>query len=294
MTSPIRPRRSVLYMPASNERALEKAKTLPVDAVIFDLEDAVAPEAKESAREIACAAVKSGEYGHREVVIRVNGLETAWGYDDVVAASAAEPDAILIPKVFSGQMVITANKLLRDNGAVPKTKIWAMIETPLAILHAEEIASMSTATRLECFVMGTNDLALELGCAQTPDRAPMQTSLSWAMLAGRSYGLSMIDGVFNGIGDDAGFAASCHQGVDFGFDGKTIIHPSQIAPCNDAFSPPDDEITWARKILTAFDAPENASVGVLKIEGKMVERLHAEEAARLVAMADAIAAREAG
>lgn len=291
MTTDIRPRRSVLYMPGSNERAMDKAKALDVDAVIFDLEDAVAPDAKDVARDLVCAAAKSGAYGHREVVIRVNGLETAWGYDDFVAAVEAAPDAILIPKVQSGQMIIAADKLMRDSGVQPKTRLWAMIETPAAILHAEEIASMSTATRLTTFVMGTNDLALELGCAQTPDRLPMLSSLSWALLAGRAYGLTMIDGVFNGIGDDAGFAAACRQGVELGFDGKTIIHPSQIAPCNEAFSPPAEEVDWARTILAAFDRPENASKGVLKIDGKMVERLHAEGAARLVAMADAIAAR---
>lgn len=291
MISSIRPRRSVLYMPGSNERALEKAKSLDVDAVIFDLEDAVAPDAKEAARALVCQAAQSGEYGHREIILRVNALETAWGFDDVVAASKAGPDAILIPKVMSGQMIITVDKLMKDSGAPEKTKLWAMIETPLAIMHAEEIASMSTATRLECFVMGTNDLALELGCAQTPDRAPMQTSLSWALLAARGYGLSIIDGVYNGIGDAEGFAASCRQGVEFGFDGKTIIHPSQVEPCNEAFSPPAKDVAWARQIIAAFDEPENASKGVLKIDGKMVERLHAEGARRLVAMADAIAAR---
>ncbi len=291
MTPDIRPRRSVLYMPGSNERAMDKAKTLDIDAVIFDLEDAVAPDAKETARDLACAAAASGAYGHREVVIRINGLETLWGFDDLEAAVAAAPDAILIPKVQSGQMIIAADKLMRDFKAAPKIKLWAMIETPFAILHAEEIASMSPSTRLTTFVMGTNDLALELGCAQTPDRLPMMASLSWAMLAGRGFGLNMIDGVFNGIGDDAGFAASCRQGVELGFDGKTLIHPSQIGPCNEAFSPPAADVAWARTILAAFDEPENASKGVLKIDGKMVERLHAEGAARLVAMADAIATR---
>lgn len=291
MTSPIRPRRSVLYMPGSNARALEKAKGLPADALILDLEDAVAPDAKAEARDQVCAAVKEGGYGHRELIIRINGLETPWGLDDVEAAIDAAPDAILVPKVFSGQMVIAADKLLTDAGAKGNTKLWAMIETPLAIMHAEEIASMATSTRLTCFVMGTNDLAKELRCAQTPDRAPMVASLNWALLAGRAYSLAVIDGVFNGIGDEAGFTASCKQGAEFGFDGKTLIHPSQVAPCNAAFSPPTEDVAWGRQIIAEFDKPENASKGVLKIEGKMVERLHAEAARHVVAMADAIASR---
>jgi citrate lyase subunit beta/citryl-CoA lyase len=291
MTSPIRPRRSVLYMPGSNARALEKAKSLPADALILDLEDAVAPDAKAEARDQVCAAVREGGYGYRELIIRINGLETPWGLDDIEAAIDAVPDAILIPKVFSGQMVIAAEKLLKDAGAQDKTKLWAMIETPLAIMHAEEIASMATNTRLECFVMGTNDLAKEVSCAQTPDRLPMVASLNWALLAGRAYDLAVIDGVFNGIGDEAGFAASCRQGAEFGFDGKTLIHPSQVEPCNAAFSPPNEDVAWGRQIIAEFDKPENASKGVMKIEGKMVERLHAEAARRLVAMADAIAAR---
>lgn len=293
MTSPIRPRRSVLYMPGSNARALEKAKTLPADALILDLEDAVAPDAKDEARAQVCSAVKDGGYGHRELIIRINGLETPWGLDDIEAAIEAAPDAILIPKVFSGQMVIAADKLLKDAGADNRTRLWAMVETPLAIMHAEEIASMATSTRLDAFVMGTNDLAKELRCAQTAERLPMVASLNWALLAGRAYNLSVIDGVFNGIGDEEGFAASCKQGAEFGFDGKTLIHPSQIAPCNEAFSPPADEVEWGRLIIAEFDKPENASTGVLKIEGKMVERLHAEAARHLVAMADAIAARGA-
>jgi len=291
MTSSIRPRRSVLYMPGSNARALEKAKSLPADALILDLEDAVAPDAKSEARQQVCATVRAGSYGYRELVIRINGLETPWGIDDVEAAIAAEPDAILLPKVFSGQQVIAAEKLLKDAGAASKTKIWAMIETPLAIMHAEEIASMATATRLECFVMGTNDLAKELRCAQTPDRLPMLASLNWALLAGRAYDLSVIDGVFNGIRDEEGFAASCKQGADLGFDGKTLIHPSQIDPCNEIFSPPAEEVAWGRQIIAEFDRSENSSKGVLKIDGKMVERLHAEAARRVVAMADTIAAR---
>ncbi len=292
MVPPIRPRRSVLYMPGSNARVIEKAKTLPADALILDLEDAVAPDAKAAARDQVCAAVREGRFGYRELAVRINGLETPWGLDDIEAVIEAAPDAILIPKVFSGQMVIAADKLLKDAGAAAATRLWAMIETPLAIMHAEEIASMATATRLECFVMGTNDLAKELLCAQTPERLPLLASLNWTLLAGRAYGLSVIDGVFNGIGDEAGFAASCRQGAAFGFDGKTLIHPTQIAPCNDAFSPPPEEVTWGRQIIAAFDEPENANKGVLKIDGKMVERLHAEAARRTVALADAIAARE--
>lgn len=293
MTSQIRPRRSVLYMPGSNPRALEKAKSLPADTLILDLEDAVAPDAKAEARELVCAAAKSGDYGAREVVIRINGLETPWGIDDLEAASAAGPDAILLPKVFSGQMVISADNLLDDAGAPAKTRLWAMIETPLAILHAEEIASMKTSTRLDCFVMGTNDLALELGCEQTVDRDPMKASLSWAMLAGRAYGLAVIDGVYNEIGNEEGLRAVCQQGAEFGFDGKTLIHPTQIAPANEIFSPPKDDVVWGRRIIAEFEKPENSAKGVLKIEGRMVERLHVEGATRLVALADAIATREA-
>ncbi len=292
MTSSIRPRRSVLYMPGSNARALEKAKSLPADALILDLEDAVAPDAKADARAQVCDAVRAGGYGHRELVIRVNGLETPWGADDMAAAIAAGPDAILIPKVSSGQTVAAADKHLRDAGA--SSKIWVMIETPIAIMHVEEIASLSASTALECFVMGTNDLALELGCAQTPERLPLLSSLNWALLAGRAFGLAVIDGVFNGIKDEAGFAASCKQGAEFGFDGKTLIHPSQIAPCNEIFSPPADDVAWARQIIAEFEKPENAAKGVLKIEGRMVERLHAEGARRLVALADAIDARKEG
>lgn len=291
MTTPIRPRRSVLYMPGSNARALEKAKSLPADALILDLEDAVAPDAKAGARDQVCATVKEGGFGHRELVIRINGLETPWGLDDIEAAIDAAPDAILIPKVFSGQMVIAADKLMKDAGAHDRTRIWAMIETPLAIMHAEEIASMATNTRLDCFVMGTNDLAKELRCAQTADRLPMAASLHWALLAGRAYDLSVIDGVFNGIGDADGFTASCRQGAEFGFDGKTVIHPSQVEPCNEAFSPPADEVEWGRRIIAEFGKPENANMGVLQIEGKMVERLHADAARRVVALADAIADR---
>ncbi len=293
MTSEIRPRRSVLYMPGSNPRALEKAKSLAADTLILDLEDAVAPDAKAEARDLVCAAAKSGDYGDREIVIRINGLETPWGIDDLEAACAAGPDAILLPKVFSGQMIISADNLLDDAGAPKHTKLWAMIETPLAILHAEEIASMRTTTRLNCFVMGTNDLALELGCDQTADRDPMKASLSWAMLAGRAYDLAVIDGVYNDIGNEGGFRASCGQGSEFGFDGKTLIHPTQIAPANEIFAPPEDEVVWARRIIAEFDKPENSAKGVLKIEGRMVERLHVEGAIRLVALADAIAAREA-
>jgi citrate lyase subunit beta/citryl-CoA lyase len=291
-TSAVRPRRSVLYMPGSNPRALEKARSLPADALILDLEDAVAPEAKEEARQRVCQAVAEGGFGPREVIVRINALETEWGADDLVAAVKVGPDAILVPKVMSGQMLRTADKLMGEFGASLDMGLWAMMETPLAILHAEEIAAARNDTRLSAFVMGTNDLAKELHCLQTPDRLPFATSLSLALLAGRAYGLAVIDGVYNDIQNADGFEAECRQGVAFGFDGKTLIHPSQIEPCNRIFAPEASAVDWARRIIAEFEKPGNADKAVVKVEGRMVERLHAQDAERLVALADAIAERE--
>lgn len=292
-TAPARPRRSVLYMPGSNARALEKARTLPADALILDLEDAVAPDAKEEARRQVCEAVKAGGYGKREVIIRVNALTTEWGEADIAAAAAAGPDGILVPKINSAAEVETASKLMDKAGAKPDMQLWAMMETPVAMLQAQTIAAAAADTRMTAWVMGTNDIAKELRCAHTPERMPMMTSLGLCLLAARAYGLAILDGVYNDIKNEDGFAAMCEQGRDLGFDGKTLIHPSQVEPCNRIFSPDPAEVAFSRQIIDAFKLPENAGKGVLKVEGRMVELLHAEIAERVVAIADAIAELEA-
>jgi len=288
----IRPRRSVLYMPGSNARALEKAKTLPADALILDLEDAVAPDAKASARDQVCGAVKAGGYGPREVIIRANGLDTPWGRDDILAAAAARPDGILIPKVSNPETLQEVGKLLAS--APDNIRVWAMVETPAAMLDIARIsaAARDRSTRLACFVMGTNDLAKETRARFVPGRAPMLPWLSLALTAARAEGLDILDGVYNNISDMDGFRAECEQGRDFGFDGKTLIHPTQVEPANEIFAPPAAEVAWARKIIAAFQLPENAGKGVLSVDGKMVEILHAEMGKRVVAVADAIAARQ--
>ncbi|WP_428698695.1 HpcH/HpaI aldolase/citrate lyase family protein [Stappia sp.] len=289
----IRPRRSVLYMPGSNARALEKARALDVDALILDLEDAVAPDAKDIARDQVRAAVAAGGYGSRELVIRVNGPATPWGAADLDMAIAARPDAILLPKVSSpADLERVAHKL--NAARVPaRTALWAMMETPLAMLNAAAIAASAAnpETRLACFVMGTNDLAKETRAALVPGRAPMRPWLMTCVAAARAYGIDIVDGVYNTLDDEAGFAAECQEGVEMGMDGKTLIHPRQVAPCNAAFSPADKDIAWARRIIAEFEKPENASKGAIQVEGRMVERLHAQMGARLVAIADAIAAR---
>lgn len=288
----IRPRRSVLYMPGSNARALEKAKTLPADALILDLEDAVAPDAKAIAREQVCGAVKAGGYGPREVIIRANGLDTPWGRDDILAAAAANPDGILIPKVSDPETLQDVGKLLAN--APDSLRVWAMVETPAAMLDIARIAAAARdkSTRLACFVMGTNDLAKETRARFVPGRAPMLPWLSLALTAARAEGLDILDGVYNTITDMDGFRAECEQGRDFGFDGKTLIHPTQVEPANDIFAPPAAEVEWARKIIAAFALPENSDKGVLSVDGRMVEILHAEIGKRVVAVADAIAARQ--
>lgn len=290
-----RPRRSVLYMPGSNARALDKAKEIPADALILDLEDAVAPDAKEEARAQVCAAVKGGGYGKREIVIRVNGLDTPWGRDDIKAAAAVAPHAILVPKINSAADVERAEEALSDAGAKPGLQLWCMIETPLATLNIQSIAQKARepGSRMSVWVMGTNDIAKELRAAHTPDRVPMLASLGLALIAARAYGLVILDGVYNDIKNEAGFAASCEQGRDMGFDGKTLIHPSQVGPCNTIFSPDPETVAFARKTIEAFELPENKGKGVLKVDGKMVEILHADIAKRTVAIADAIAELEA-
>ena len=286
----IRPRRSVLYMPGSNARAIEKAKTLPCDGVILDLEDSVAPDAKESARAQIVAAVKAGGFGKREVFVRVNGVDTTWHADDLSAAAHAAPDAILVPKISSAETLELIGRRLLDMGTPHKTRVWAMIETPLAIFNILSIAAEArdSEARLSGFVLGTNDLAKETRARLVPGRAPMLPWLSQCVLAARHYGIDVLDGVYNDIGNADGFVAECRQGVEFGFDGKTLIHPNQIEPCNAAFSPSAEEVAQARKMIAAFELPENKGKGVVSIDGRMVERLHAEMARRTVAIAEAI------
>jgi citrate lyase subunit beta / citryl-CoA lyase len=287
----IRPRRSLLYMPGSNARAMEKARELPADGVILDLEDAVAPDAKAKARELIIAALKQGGFGRREVIVRINGFDTPWWQDDL-AVAAANPDAILVPKVSGPEALREVAKHLVGVRAEARVGIWAMMETPLAMLNARDIAAVArdAGSRLAGFVIGTNDLAKDTRARLLPGRAPMLPWLMTCIAAARAYGIDIVDGVYNELGNAEGFAAECRQARDLGFDGKTLIHPQQIAPCNEAFSPTADEVAWARKVIGAFELPENASKGVIQVDGRMVERLHADMAQRTVAIADAIAA----
>lgn len=288
--APIRPRRSVLYMPGANERALEKARSLPADALILDLEDSVAPDAKVEARDKVVAAVQEGGYGRREVVIRPNALETAWGTADLLAAASAAPDAILVPKVQHPGDIISAAKILKSVHAPDKTKLWAMMETPLAILHAADIAAVGAdpENRLVCLVMGTNDLLKESRARALHDRFAVVPWLAMTVVAARGYGLDIIDGVYNDFRDEPGFRKECEHGRTLGMDGKTLIHPSQVGPCNEIFSPTDEEVEWSRTIIRAFDQPENAQKGVITVDGKMVERLHLVQAKRTVAIASSV------
>jgi citrate lyase subunit beta/citryl-CoA lyase len=285
----IRPRRSVLYMPASNARALEKARSLPADALIFDLEDAVAPDAKALARQQACAAVASGSYGYREIAIRINGLDTPWGHDDLRAAAECGPHAILVPKIDGASMVRQIDAMLTSHEAPESTRLWAMLETPRGLLHAEDVAGASP--RLEVLVMGTNDIAKELKAAHRSGRGPLLTSLGLCLLAARANGLVIVDGVYNDIQNVEGFETECRQGAQMGFDGKTLIHPTQIEPCNRVFSPAPDEVDNARKIIAAFDAAVAQGKYVATVDGRMIEHLHVENAKHVVAVAEAIAAR---
>ncbi len=282
----------MLYMPGSNARPLEKAKTLPVDAVILDLEDAVAPDAKVMARRQVTEVVRAGGFGRREVFIRVNGLDSPWGSDDIDAAVSARPDAILVPKVSTAQVLEVIGQRLLDVHADPRIRLWAMIETPLAVLNLREIAAeaQDSETRLGGFVMGTNDLAKETRARIVPGRASMMPWLAACVLTARAYALDILDGVYNNLSDPEGFARECAEGRDLGFDGKTLIHPNQIEPCNAAFSPAAEEVAQAKKIIAAFDQPENKGKGVVQVDGRMVEIMHAEMARRTVALADAIAA----
>lgn len=283
-----RPRRSVLYMPSSNERALEKAKTLPVDALILDLEDAVAPDAKDSARQNACAAVQSGDYGRRELTIRVNGLGSQWHEADLAAASAAGPDAIVVPKVGSADEVRRLVAAMEAAGAPGHTRLWAMVETPVAVLHAEEIARASE--RLGCLVLGTNDLYKELGATFAPGRAAISTSLQLVMLAARAAGVAVVDGVYNDVKDADGFLAEARQGRELGFDGKTLIHPGQVEPCNEVFAPSAAQVEEARAVIAAFESAQAEGRGVATLGGRLIENLHVDTARRVLATAEAIAA----
>jgi len=279
-----------LYMPGSNARALDKAKTLSADGVIFDLEDSVAPEAKEAARQQVVDAVKMGGFGAREVFIRINGVDTPWHADDLSAAAHAAPDVILVPKVSSSDTLELIGRRMLDMGTNHKARVWAMIETPLAIFNILEIAAAArdSETRLAGFVMGTNDLAKDTRARLVPGRTPMLAWLSMCVAAARIHGIDILDGVYNDIGNADGFAKECAQGVELGFDGKTLIHPSQIEPCNKAFSPSPTDVEQAHKMIAAFDQPENKGKGVVSIDGRMVERLHADMARRTVAIAEAI------
>jgi len=289
----IRPRRSVLYMPGSNTRAIEKARTLAVDAIILDLEDSIAPEGKAAARKQVSDAVTAGGFGPRELIVRINGLDTTWWLEDLDAAAKAKPDAVLIPKVSSPSQLEDVAERLVDISADHRIRIWAMMETPLAMLNAREIAAAAddVETRLAAFVMGTNDLAKETRAKITSGRVAMLPWLMSCVAAARAYGLDILDGVFNDLADAEGFARECAQGRDMGFDGKTLIHPNQIAACNAAFSPSEEEVAQARKIIAAFELPENRNKGVVQLDGRMVERLHADMARRTVAIAQAIAVR---
>ncbi len=281
-----RPRRSVLYMPSSNERALEKAKSIACDGLILDLEDAVAPDAKVAARDAACAAAASGGYGGRELTIRINAADTEWHRDDMAAACAAGPDAIVVPKVSSVDAVLQLVEAMGDHDAPEHTKLWAMVETPYAMLHAEEIAAASD--RLTVLVMGTNDLVKELYAEHVPGRQPILTGLSLALLAARATGKAILDGVYNDVKNTEGFLAECQQGREMGFDGKTLIHPGQVEGANEAFAPSPSAVEDARGILQAWEG--GRGTGVVTYRGRMIENLHVDSAHRTLSMHEAISA----
>ena len=288
----IRPRRSLLFMPGSNARALEKARNLHADGIILDLEDSVAPDAKAVARGQIAQAIAAGGFGKREVLIRVNTLDLPWWTDDITMAGKARPDGILVPKVSSVKDLTDIADSLRSIDADLSIKVWVMIETARAVLHAEELASASriAETRLAGFVFGPNDISRETRIRMLPGRAAMLPLITHCILATRAYGLEILDGPYSDFSNFNGFGQECTQARDLGFDGKTLIHPGQIEACNAIFTPPAEEIALARKIIAAFDLPENASRGAIQLDGQMVERLHADIARRTIAMADAIAA----
>jgi citrate lyase subunit beta / citryl-CoA lyase len=283
----LRPRRSLLFVPGSNPRALEKARALPADGLIFDLEDAVAPAAKEKACTTVMAALAAGGYGGRELVLRINALDTPWGRADLAAAATMPVDAVLIPKVESADRVRLAVALLDALGTPPERAVWAMLETPLGVLNAREIAAASP--RLVALVLGTSDLTKDLHALHTRERLPLLTALQIALLAARAYSLAALDGVHLDLSDDEGFAFACRQGRELGFDGKTLIHPTQIEPANAAFAPSGEEVAWSRRLMAAHAEAMRAGKGVVLVDGKLIENLHVDNARRVVALAEAIA-----
>ncbi|HNS99043.1 MAG TPA: CoA ester lyase [Polyangiaceae bacterium] len=288
----IRPRRSVLYVPGSNLRALEKARTLPADGLIFDLEDSVAPEVKETARQNVLRAIEQGGFGKRELFLRVNGLNTPWGYDDLWAAAQSKADAVVLPKVDGPEVVKQAVSVLWEAKAPEQLSVWCMMETARGMLHAESIANAST--RLGGLVMGTSDLAHELHAAHTPLRLPMLTALGLCLLAARAAGIPILDGVYLDLADDKGFEASCQQGMELGFDGKTLIHPRTIEIANRVFAPSNEQVQRAKAIIVAFEEASAAGKGVVVVEGKLVENLHVENAKRIVKLSEAIESTKIG
>lgn len=287
----IRPRRSVLFMPGSNPRALEKARTLPADGIILDLEDAVAPDAKAAARDQIAQAVAAKGFGKREVIIRINSLESPWWLEDLDMAAKAKPDGILVPKINGPDDLTRIATRFTDIGADMSIRVWAMIETPMAVLQAKEISACAkdVEMRLAGFVFGPNDIALETRMKMLPGREAMIPLFAHCIMAARAYGVEILDGPYSGIGDAEGFAKECIQGRDMGFDGKTLIHPSQIEAANEIYTPPAAEVERSRKIIDAFKLPENAGKGAIQLDGRMVERLHAEIARRTIAISEAIA-----
>lgn len=283
-----RPRRSCLYMPASNARALEKAKTLPADTIILDLEDAVAPNAKDDARSAACKTLVEGGYGKREIVIRVNAMDTPWFAHDIKSTCASKASAMLVPKIRSADDIIEISNLMDQQGAAEGLKLWAMIEMPIAVLNIAQIAETASSTRLTTFVMGFNDLAKEMRAEQ--DRALFTPAIAQTIMAGRAFGLNILDSVYNDFKDPTGFEQECRQAKAYGFDGKTLIHPAQIDIANREFAPSDDKIAEAQAIIAAFKDPVNAGKGVITVDGKMTERLHLQQAEQTIALAEAISA----
>ena len=288
-----RARRSVLYMPGANERALEKAKSLEADSLILDLEDSVAPDAKAEARTKVAAAVKAGGFGRRELVIRINGLDTPWGVEDLKMAAEANPDAILVPKVARPGDIVNVSKIHVGMGGAEKTRMWAMMETPMAIFNVREIASVHQVARLSCFVLGTNDLLKESRALATGGRFAILPWLSMTLLAARAYGLDVIDGVYNDFRDEQGFRAECEQGRTLGMDGKTLIHPDQVEVTNACFAPSEAEIDLARRQIAALEEVEKTGQGVAVVDGKIVENLHVETARKILALAEAVALTQA-